>query len=84
MERPSGGPRYRISGIRPWASEGTDEAPQEVQTFFTGKEVDVADLEALAVSFGGQLENVVQGGGRAQGELAWRGHRFNLDLDPLP
>jgi len=79
---PGGGTRYRIAEIRPWASEG-DGVPQEMRTFFEGKEVEMADLQSLAYSFGAHLDSAVQGGGRFQAVLTWRDHSYDLDLEPL-
>jgi hypothetical protein len=37
---------YRITGMRPWTSEGTNEVPQALRTFFEGKEVSIDELRA--------------------------------------
>src|SRR5579871_3530036 len=83
MDSPARATRYRISGIRPWTSEGTEKVPQEVQTFFEGKEVDMDDLHALAAAFDAEIESAEQGGPRNQAVLNWHGHRYDLDLEPL-
>ena len=74
---------YRITGIRPWTSEGTNEVPLELRTFFEGKEVSMDELHALAASFDAELVSVVQGAARYQATINWRGHRYDLDLEPL-
>lgn len=74
---------YRVASIRPWASESKDEAPQAIRTFFDGKEVSIADLEALAASFGANVESTVQGAARFQAVVDWNGHRYDLNLEPV-
>ena len=72
---------FRIAAIRPWASEGTDSVPQEIRTFFEGKEVSMDDLRALAASFGADFESAVEGAARYQATIKWNGHRYDLDLE---
>jgi len=74
---------YRIVDVRPWAAEGTDRAPQPVRTFFEHKEATLDDMRALAESFGAEFESMVQGGGRYQATIRWRGHHYDLDLEPV-
>ena len=74
---------YRITGMRPWASEGTNEVPQALRTFFEGKEVSIDELRALAASFEAEFVSAVEGAARYQATISWRGHRYDLDLEPL-
>jgi hypothetical protein len=74
---------YRISGIRPWASEGTNEVPLPLRTFFEGKEVGMDDLRALVASFDAEFVSAVEGAARYQATISWRGQRYDLDLEPL-
>ncbi len=83
MESNAGHSRFRVVGIRPWASEHTDTAPSELRTFFEGQEGDVDDLRTLTASFGAEFTSMVQGGNRDQAAITWRGHRYDLDLEPL-
>lgn len=83
MESNTSRSRYRIVGIRPWSSEGSAPPPLPVETFFEGQEIDVDDLRALAASFDAAVDSVVQGGGRHQATISWRGHRYDLDLEQV-
>ncbi len=83
MEANAGHSRYRVVGIRPWASEGSDTAPNELRTFFEGQVGDVDDLRALTASFGAEFSSMVQGASRDQASITWRGHRYDLDLELL-
>lgn len=74
---------YRIAGIRPWESEGTDAVPQEIRTFFEGKEVDMDDLRALTASFGAEFESAVEGAACYGAVIRWHGHRYDLELQPI-
>jgi hypothetical protein len=74
---------YRITGMRPWASEGPHEVPQALRTFFEGKEVRSDELRALAASFEAEFVSAVEGAARYQATISWRGHRYDLDREPL-
>jgi len=54
-----------------------------LRTFFEGQEGDVDDLRALTASFGAEFSSMVQGASRDQAAITWRGHRYDLDLEPL-
>jgi len=83
MEANAGHSRFRVTGVRPWASESSDTAPNDIRTFFEGQEGDVDDLRALAASFGAEFSSMVQGASRDQASITYRGHRYDLDLEAL-
>ncbi len=83
MEVPPG-PSFRVTGIRPWSSENRDAAPQDMQAFFVGQTVTPDDLRALAVSFGAEVESMVEGAARHQATIRYNGHHYDLDLEPAP
>lgn len=74
---------YRVAAIRPWSKEHTDSVPEALRTFFEGKEVTMDDLRALAASFDAGFAGAVQGAARHQAVVDWRGHRYDLDLEPV-
>lgn len=83
MEANAGHNRFRVVGIRPWASEGSDTVPNDIRTFFEGQEGDVDDLRALAASFGAEFSSMVQSAARHQAAITYHGHRYDLDLEML-
>ncbi len=84
MEVPVPGNLYRVAHIRPWASEGTDDVPESLNTFFAGKEVALDDLQALIASFGANFESGELRSGIYQVVVNWRGHRYDLDMEVVP
>lgn len=74
---------YRIESISPWASDGSAGVPEGLRTFFEGQEVTMDDIRALALSFGADFESAVEGAARYQATIRWRGHRYDLELQPV-
>jgi hypothetical protein len=60
---------YRITGIRPWASEGTTGVPQVLR--IEGKDVSIDELRALATSFEAEFADAVEGAARYQATIRW-------------
>jgi hypothetical protein len=45
--------------------------------------VSIDELRALAASFEAEFVSAVEGAARYQATISWRGHRYDLDLEPL-
>ena len=74
---------YSIESVSPWTAEKDASAPQELRAFFEGQQVTMDDIRALAASFGADFESAVEGAARYQATIRWKGHHYDLDLQPV-
>ena len=75
--------RYRITAIHPWTSEKMTTVPDELTNRFMDHEGTMDTFHAIAATCGAQIESAELGGVGFQVVINWKGHRYDMDMEPV-